>query len=334
MLSETIPSGGRLRLHHEGVQGLAADVKWSGHNLDALVEKVGEYLVISQSSKYDLWIGNPHFDARDLPAWVGFWSPPGDSPQGSLGLNANPGYGCPFNASEMHVWRDVLPLNTTVYYFTDETRPGYIPASLSQFALELDETVRHHYGSVTESAQYGSIPKEVLRHYTSSLDWSLDEVVAKINAMGEYRIAARLEYLASDDLLEDGDIPISHPVCAGFLDFLSQLTNDAYLNLTCAKGWLCTEWDFPDGSSAVLWFFDRDSARVTVFDGGGRVVDINAGLRVRDRRTIMNNLRQAGYFSWRNTHSTEVNSRPMIISPAIFPSQSSATTDDHLPLHL
>ena len=334
MVSETIPTGQRLRFHRDNVKGLATDVERSGQNLVTVVERVGKLLIFSQTPKYDLWMGDPHFDARDLPAWVGFLSPQGDSPQGSWGLHANPGYGSPFNASEMHVWRDVLPLGTSVHFFTHETRPGDIAANSSQSTLELVETIRHQYGFGVGSAQYGLNPEEVLSRYTSSFDRSIDEVIATINAMGEYRIAARLEYLASDDLLEDGDVPISLPVCAGFLDFLFHFTNDAYLNLTCAKGWLCTEWDFPDGSSVVLWFFDRDSARVTVFDGGGKVVDINAGQRVRDRRTIMNNLRQAEYFSWRNTHSTEVNSRPMTISPAIAPRRSSETMDDHLRLPL
>ena len=332
MLSETIPSGGRLRLHREGVEGLATDIKWSGHDLDTLVERVGEFLVVSQSSKYGPLVSNPHFDANDLPPWVGNWSPHVEATWSSWSPKTNLGYGSPSYASGMHNWHNVLLIGTTFYYFIGEPSFGGIATNSNQYSLGLVETTRQRYALEAASAQFGLGPEEILSRRTSLVYGSIDEIVAALNSMGEHRIAARLEYLASDELLEDGDIPVGLGVCAGFWDFYSKFTSNAYLNLTCARGWLCTEWDFPDGSSIVLWFYDRDSARVTVFDGGGKIVDMNAGEQVRDRRTIMNNLRQAGYFSWRNTHSTDVNSRPLTISPAIFPSQSSATTDDHLPL--
>ena len=330
MLSETIPSGGRLRLHHEGAQGLATDVKWSGYDLDALVEKVGEFLVVSQTSKFDLWAGFPHVDVVELPSWVGNWPSLGDATKGSWALNANLGFSCPLNASELHGWLDVLPPNTIVYNFNAESHLGDIAADANRVSLELGETARQGYVTGVSNAQFSPRLERVPGHRTWPIDLSIIGIVAEMYSMGEQRIAARLEYLASDHLLEDGDVPVSLPACAGFWDFYSKCTGDAYLNLTCAKGWLCTEWDFPDGSSVVLWFYDLDSARVTVFDNGGNIVDVNAGRRVRNRSTIMKNLEQAGYFSWRNMHSTEENSRPMTISPAIAHRRSSETMGDHL----
>ena len=330
MLSETIPSGGRLRLHHEGVQALAADVKWSGDDLDALVEKIGEFVVVSQTSKYDVLVGDSHVDVVQLPSWMGHWPPLEDATKGSWELNANFGLGFPSNASEMHGWRDVLLTSTIVCLFTGESHPGDIAANANQASIELVETARQRFVAGAGYTQYIPRPEKALGYRTLPVDQSIYGIVAAIKSMGEHRIAARLEYLASDALLDDGDVPVSLPACAGFWDFYSKYTGDAYLNLTCAKGWLCTEWDFPDGSSVVLWFYDFDSARVTVFDNEGNIVDVNTDRRVRDRRTIMSNLDQAGYFSWRNMHSTEENSRPMTISPAIALRRSSETMDDHL----
>ena len=130
----------------------------------------------------------------------------------------------------------------------------------------------------------------------SDVPQSIGEIIDVINSMDATRIAARLKYLASDDILEEGDTPVSLDVCIGFMEFFTNLTSDAYLNLTCAKGWLCTEWDFPDDRAVILWFMGRDTARVTVFDSDGNLVDINGGQQVRNRRTIMKNLVTSGYF--------------------------------------
>ena len=162
---------------------------------------------------------------------------------------------------------------------------------------------------------------------------SIDEIIAAINSMGEPRIASRLEYLTSEEIVEEGDIPIGLHVCTAFFDFFTALKNDAYLNLTCAKGWLCAEWDFPDGNSVIVWFIGRDAARVTVFDSGDNLVDVNASQQVRDRSVIMKNLERSGYFSWRTKHFSDASLRTAIISPATIPSGKSETTDDHLQRH-
>lgn len=139
----------------------------------------------------------------------------------------------------------------------------------------------------------------------SDVPESIEGVIDVINSMDATRIATRLKYLASDDILEEGDTPVNLDVCIGFMEFFTNLTSDAYLNLTCAKGWLCAEWDFPDDRAVILWFMGRDTARVTVFDSDGNLADINDGQQVQDRRTIMKNLVSSGYFfGGRNTPAT------------------------------
>ena len=163
----------------------------------------------------------------------------------------------------------------------------------------------------------------------STTPQSIDAIINIINSMGEHRLADRLEYLASEEILEEGDTPVSLPVCNGFLDFFTKLANNAYLNLTCANGWLCAEWDFRDDKAVIIWFMGLDEARVIVLDNEGHLVDINEGQQTRNRITIMENLERAEYFSWRNMQSSDVNLRPVTTSHATAPYRSGETTDDH-----
>ena len=194
-------------------------------------------------------------------------------------------------------WADDIPSlgNTGLYQvcplsgneFSDQWKVVVNPVSddVPEYATSI-----LNYGQVI--AMLATEPNPV----ASDVPESIDEVIDVINSIGGTRVANRLKYLASDDILEEGDTPVNLDVCIGFMEFFTNLTSDAYLNLTCAKGWLCTEWDFPDDKAVILWFMGRDTARVTVFDSDGNLVDINDGQQVRDRRTIMKNLVASGYF--------------------------------------
>ncbi len=242
----------------------------------------------------------------DASADQRFWEQEREEKQG-FGRNVAKG-GCiiPTYTGVPINWADDIPsLGNTVRYqacplsgneFSDQWKVVINPVSddVTEYATSI-----LNYGQVI--AMLATEPSPV----APDVPESIDEVIDVINSMGETRIATRLKYLASDDILEEGDTPVNLDVCIGFMEFFTNLTSDAYLNLTCAKGWLCTEWDFPDDRAVILWFMGRDAARVTVFDSDGNLVDINDGQQVRDRRTIMKSLVASGYFFvGRNTPAT------------------------------
>ena len=203
-------------------------------------------------------------------------------------------------------WADDIPsLGNPVLYQAYPLSGNEFSDQWKVIAPSIGEDV---HASTTSIPNYGQMIAMLVTDagpVASDAPESVDRVIDVIRYMDATRIATRLKYLASDEILEEGDTPVSLEVCIGFMEFFTNLTSDAYLNLTCAKGWLCTEWDFPDDRAVILWFMGRDTARVTVFNSDGNLVDINDGQQVRDRRTIMKNLVASGYFfAGRSTPAT------------------------------
>ena len=136
---------------------------------------------------------------------------------------------------------------------------------------------------------------------------SVNDIGDILRGWGETKIAQRLEFLASDDAAHD-DIPVALPAALGFLVFFTQVKADAILNLTSAQGWLCTEWDYADGRSVALWFTDRDSTMLTVFDSSGNLVELVGKQGNVNRQIATKALVQAGFFEWKISHPTDTSS--------------------------
>ena len=267
---------------------------------------VNHYLERDQLATYGQLVDIPNSYGIDASVDQRFWEQELEEKHGFGGNITKRGCIIPTCTGVPVNWADDIPsLGNTVRYQA-------CLLSGNEFSDQWEIVATPVIDDVPEYATYiHNYAQRVLKLATepgpvaSDVPQSIDEIIDVINSMGETRIATRLKYLASDDILEEGDTPVTLDVCIGFMEFFTNLTSDAYLNLTCAKGWLCTEWDFPDDRAVILWFMGRDTARVTVFDSDGNLVDINDGQQVRDRRTIMKDLVASGYFfGRRNTPAT------------------------------
>ena len=337
MLSETIPPRNKLRPFGGGIAIPVNRTGWPMHathppfdKRDNLVLHKGPATVPIDPGKgppgtYVLFVYSPNANTIDPPSGLNL----AEVLRGYTKGNVNPGYTSPVGMSDHHTWIDVPDPDYTSYFNERALRAG-APAGSWHAAVNVIEPLEDYEVYVLSYGQGASSPEVEYVTHPSVACGSMADIIHAINSMGEFKIASRLKYLASEEIAEEGDIPVSLQVCAAFLEFFTQLTNNAHLNLTCAKGWLCAEWDFPDDSSVIVWFMERDAARVTVFDREDNLVDINAGQQVRDRSIIMENLERSGYFSWRNKNLSNVSSQPATTSPAITPSGSGEMTDDHL----
>ena len=113
-------------------------------------------------------------------------------------------------------------------------------------------------------------------------------------------LADRLTYFASDEDLDDGDVPLTLESARGFLAFWGEVKSEGEVSLGCSiEGWICAEWDFPDRRDVGLWFLDDQRLMYTARDADGRFMDLNNdGSRVGPRVVITEELVQSGLFAW------------------------------------
>ena len=82
-----------------------------------------------------------------------------------------------------------------------------------------------------------------------------------LRGWGRPDLADRLAYFASDEDLDDGDIPVTLESARGFLAFFGAVeSTDGKVSLTCSpEGWILAVWRFPDTRRISLWFMDYDT---------------------------------------------------------------------------
>ena len=86
---------------------------------------------------------------------------------------------------------------------------------------------------------------------------SIPEICAALTEQGYPNLAQRIAYFASDEDLEEGDMPVTLESVLGFWEFFQEVESDGRRGLTCSsEGWLCGSWDFPDARGVTLWFLD------------------------------------------------------------------------------
>lgn len=74
-----------------------------------------------------------------------------------------------------------------------------------------------------------------------------------LRGWGHPQLADRLAYFASDQDLDDGDVPLTLESAQGFLAFLGAVESEAKVHLGCTtEGWICAERDFLDLRGAGL----------------------------------------------------------------------------------
>ena len=128
---------------------------------------------------------------------------------------------------------------------------------------------------------------------------ALDDACNALRVLGEYAIADRIAYFASDEDLEEGDVPLTLESARGFLSFFEAVKSEGRISLTCSpEGWLCAVWRFADERRASLWFLDSHRVMFSAIDAAGNFIEIDGGSEVGGSRQIMAKLVETGLFTW------------------------------------
>ena len=129
---------------------------------------------------------------------------------------------------------------------------------------------------------------------------SVAEVCEALRGWGRPDLAERIAYFASDEDLDDGDVPLTLESARGFLAFFGAVETEGKVHLGCTtEGWICAEWDFPDRRDAGLWFLDSQRLMYTANGFDGRFLDLNGdGSSVGKRVDITEKLVRSGLFTW------------------------------------
>ena len=126
---------------------------------------------------------------------------------------------------------------------------------------------------------------------------SVAEVCAVLRGWGRPDLADRLAYFASDEDLDEGDVPVTLASAQGFLAFFGAVETDGEIRMTCTQeGWICAEWDFTDHRDAGLWFLDADRIMFSATGRDGKFINIRGGSKIAARRVIMRKLAAEGLF--------------------------------------
>ena len=126
---------------------------------------------------------------------------------------------------------------------------------------------------------------------------SVAEVCDVLRGWGRADLAERLAYFASDEDLDEGDVPLTLDSARGFLAFFGAVESEEEVRLTCTQeGWLCAEWDFTDKRGTGLWFLDADRVMFTATNRDGKFINIRGGSKVTSRRVIIRKLVAEGLF--------------------------------------
>ena len=113
-------------------------------------------------------------------------------------------------------------------------------------------------------------------------------------------LADRLAYFASDEDLDDGDVPLTLESALGFLAFFGAVESQGEVSLTCSpEGWILAVWRFPDTRRISLWFMDYDTVIYAARKSDGFFADLNGGKEVGSRLSVMEKM-VAGkeWFTW------------------------------------
>ena len=124
---------------------------------------------------------------------------------------------------------------------------------------------------------------------------SVDAARDVLCAWGRNDLADRIGYFASDEDLEDGDVPVTLESVLGFLAFFAEVESTGKLDLACSpEGWICAVWRFSDPRRATLWFLDRDNVMYAACKSDGAFADLDEGQETGSRSHITSRLVEFG----------------------------------------
>ena len=207
---------------------------------------------------------------------------------------------------------------------SNSPRGHYLPAALTEHSSRSDTSgMQAFYSETADVAAPYFVPEVSSDSLFSEIDrWLRDlrthaqtELSAKalyrievqrwlrsLDAQGEKNLSDRLALLRSVvDEDEEDDVPLSDEATLGFMDFLADVRFDGNrMSLTSANGWLCTEWEYDDGRSLVLWFKDRIGTIVTAFGSDGKLIaHLGRNPSATSRPDAAALLVSEGFFAWR-----------------------------------
>ncbi len=130
---------------------------------------------------------------------------------------------------------------------------------------------------------------------------SVAEVCNVLRGWGRADLAERLAYFASDEDLDDGDVPLTLESALGFLAFFGAVEPaEGNLDLgTTRDGWICAHWRFPDVRSVSLYFVDRERVDYAARKSDGNFIDLDRERDFVNHREIAERLvGMEQWFTW------------------------------------
>ncbi len=130
---------------------------------------------------------------------------------------------------------------------------------------------------------------------------SADNWLQSLYEQGKKDLADRLALLRSISDDED-DAPLTDEAMLGFMGFLADVQfSGTRMSLTSAHGWLCTEWEYEDGRSLVLWFKNQIDTTIVAFGDDGKIIKhLGRHPSAGDRHRATELLTDEGFFSRRS----------------------------------
>lgn len=105
---------------------------------------------------------------------------------------------------------------------------------------------------------------------------SIAEACDVLRAWGNPDLADRLAYLASDEDLEEGDLPATLESARGFLAFFGPVASSDASRVemsTMPDGWISAHWYFADERTVSVYFIDHERALYSACKSDGSYVD-------------------------------------------------------------
>ncbi len=124
------------------------------------------------------------------------------------------------------------------------------------------------------------------------------DVCKVLRGWGRHDLAQRIAYFASDEDLEEGDMPVTPESARGFLAFFGAVESEGKVDLACSpEGWICAVWRFPDHRRVSLWFMDQDNVMYAARKSDGFFANLNDGREPCSRSIVTERLIHAGLFT-------------------------------------
>ena len=145
---------------------------------------------------------------------------------------------------------------------------------------------------------------------------TISQICTALTQQGYPNLAKRIAYFASDEDLEEGDVPVTFESVLGFWEFLSDVESEGKLVTSCtAEGQVCADWRFEDARIVAIWFLDFEKVRIAASYAPAKWVEIDGGGEIGSRKEATKRLVEAGLFTWQPKNPVNRNLVPSTTLP-------------------